>query len=235
MFSLQLFRPRHAALALYIAGVCAGAQAASADPLQATFARMDRAAAGFKGLAADVTKISHNALLNEDESFTGTMAVRCHKPHELRAVVDVLNPDARKVLLTRHKVEVYYPKKNSVQIIDLDKKDSKMVDQFLLLGFGSTSEEIRDAYAVKLGGTETVAGQKTVRLVLTPKAPDVLAKLTLVELWISDTLGIAVQQKFWEPGGDYTLATYTNIKLNPMPQELKWDIPKDAHREILNK
>jgi len=44
-----------------------------------------------------------------------------------------------------------------------------------------------------------------------------------------------VQQKFWEPGDDYIVATYTNVKLNPGPPELKWDIPKDAHKEILNK
>jgi outer membrane lipoprotein-sorting protein len=104
-----------------------------------------------------------------------------------------------------------------------------------LLGFGSNSAELRNSYKVELGGPETVAGQKSVRLVLTPKSADVLAKLTRVELWISDTLGIAVQQKFTQPGDDYTLATYTNVKLNPGPPELKWDIPKDAHKETLNK
>jgi outer membrane lipoprotein-sorting protein len=196
---------------------------------------MDRAAASFKGLAADVTQVSHNALLNEDEALTGTMAVRRPNPHELRAVVDIRKPDAKKVLLTRHRVEMYYPKNNLVQTIDLDRKDSHMVDQYLLLGFGSNSAELRNSYKVELGGPETVAGQQTVRLVLTPKSADVLARLTRVELWISDTLGIAVQQKFTQPGDDYTLATYTNVKLNPGPPELKWDIPKDAHKETLNK
>ncbi|HEY1219172.1 MAG TPA: outer membrane lipoprotein carrier protein LolA [Bryobacteraceae bacterium] len=196
---------------------------------------MDRTAASFKGLAADVTQVSHNALLNEDEALTGTMAVRRPNPHELRAVVDIRKPDAKKVLLTRHRVEMYYPKNNLVQTIDLDRKDSHMVDQYLLLGFGSNSAELRNSYKVELGGPETVAGQQTVRLVLTPKSADVLARLTRVELWISDTLGIAVQQKFTQPGDDYTLATYTNVKLNPGPPELKWDIPKDAHKETLNK
>lgn len=213
--------------------MCASALAGGADELRATFERIDRAAATFKGLTADVAKVSHNALLNEDDSFTGTMAVRRPKAHELRALVDILRPDAKKVLLTGHKLEMYYPKTNTEQIIDLDKKGSAMVDQFLLLGFGSTSEEIRKAYDVKLGGPETVAGQKTVRLVLTPRSQDVLAKLTKVELWISDTLGIAVQQKFWEPGGDYELATYTNVKL--CSPELKWDLPKNVQRENLSK
>ena len=227
--------PYHAAIALWIAGVCAAASAGGADELQATFARMDQASARFKGLAAEVTKVSHNALLNEDDSFTGTMAVRRPRPHELRAVVDIQKPDAKKVLLTGHKVEMYFPKTNTDQIIDLDRKGSAMVDQFLLLGFGSTSAEIQNAYKVELGGPETVAGQKAVRLVLTPKSAEVLAKLTNVELWISDSLGIAVQQKFWESGGDYELATYTNVKLNPVPQELKWELPKNVHKEPLNK
>jgi outer membrane lipoprotein-sorting protein len=102
------------------------------------------------------------------------------------------------------------------------------------LGFGSDSAELRNSYKLELGGPETVAGQKTVRLVLTPKSADVLAQLTKVELWISDTLGIAVQQKFWEPGDDYILATYRNVKLYPSPPELKWDIPKNAKPEKLN-
>jgi len=234
MYSRTL-TPRRAGLALWVAATCAAAQGGAADDLQPVFERMDRAAAKFKGLSADVTQVSHNALLNEDESLKGTMAVRHPKPHELRALVDIRQPDAKKVLLTGHKVEMYYPKTNTVQIIDLDRKGSAMVDQFLLLGFGNSSDEIRKAYEVKAGGADTVAGQKTVCLVLTPRSADLRAKLNKVELWISDTLGLAVQQRFWEPGGDYTLATYTDVKLNPGSPELKWDLPKDVHREYLNK
>lgn len=229
------FAPLQAAVVLCLAGICAAA-ASGADQLQATLDRMDKEAARFKGLSADVTKISHNAVLNADDRFTGTMAVRRGpKPRELRAVVEIPPPDEKRVLLTSHHVEVYYPKNNTLQIVDLDRKGGAMVDQFLLLGFGSTSAEIQKAYDVKLGGAETVAGQKTVRLVLTPKSPEVLAKLTKVELWISDTLNIAVQQQFWEPGGDYELATYTKVNLNIVSQELKWSVPKNAHKEVLNK
>lgn len=227
--------PRRAAFALWVAAICMAAPVVAADELQTVFARMDQAAARFKGLAADVTQVSHTDVINEDEKFTGTMAVRRPNSHELRAVVDIRKPDAKKVLLTRHRVEMYLPKNNTLQIIDLDRKDSHMVDQFLLLGFGSNSAELRNSYKVELLGPETVAGQKTMHLALTPKSPDVLTKLTRVELWISDTLGIAVQQKFSEPGDDYILATYTNVKLNPSPPELIWDIPKDAHKETLNK
>lgn len=233
MRSRQSLLSRHAALVVCLAGI--GGVASAADPAQPTLDRMDQAATKFKGLSADVTKISHYAVVNDDDKFSGTMAVRCGpKPRDLRAIVDIRKPDPKKVLLTSHHVEMYYPKTNTRQVVDLDKKGSKMVDQFLLLGFGSTSAEILKAYKVDFGGPETVAGQKTVRLVLIPRSPEVLAKLTRVELWISDTLGIAVQQKFWEPGGDYELATYTNVKLHTVPQELKWVLPKDAKTEKLN-
>jgi hypothetical protein len=44
--------------------------------------------------------------------------------------------------------------------------------------------------------------------------------------------GVAVQVKVYEPGGDYTLATYSNMKLRDVPEsQVKLNAPKDAHRE----
>jgi len=58
-----------------------------------------------------------------------------------------------------------------------------------------------------------------------------------VDLWISDTMGIAVQQKLYEPGGDYLLTTYTNIKLRlNLPDSLvRLDLPKSVKREYPQK
>ncbi len=234
MHSRKSLSPSHAALVLWLAAIGTAAAAAAPDPLEAALGGMDKAAAKFKGLSADVVKVAHDAVLNEDDSFTGTIAVRRPRARELTFVLDILQPDPKKVRLTGHKLEMYYPKKNEMQIVDLDKKGSKVVDQFMLLGFGSTSDELRSAYKLEFGGAETVAGQKCVRLVLTPKSPEVLAKLPKFELWLSGSLGIAVQQKLWEPGGDYEMATYTNIRLGASG-ELKWDVPKDAKKVVLNK
>jgi len=71
----------------------------------------------------------------------------------------------------------------------------------MLLGFGSNSKDLESAYSIRLGGPETVAGQEATRLELIPKSPDVLAHLKRVDLWISDAMGIAVQQKLYETGG----------------------------------
>jgi outer membrane lipoprotein-sorting protein len=203
------------------------------DLLSSTFARMDAAAAGFRGLTADVKKTSHTEFLKEDDTDSGTMAVKRSRPHELRALVSITAPDKKEVELNGHNAQVYYPKSNTVQVVNLDKKTSAMVDQLLLLGFGSNSADIQSVYRVKLGGAETVDGQKTVLLVLTPKRPETQGDVVNIELWISDATGIAVRQKFNERGGDYVLAVYTNMKLVPnLPDSsVKLNVPKNARRE----
>lgn len=203
------------------------------DLLASTFARMDAAAASFKGLTADVKKISHTEFLGEDDISSGTMAVKRARAHELRALVNIVEPDKKVVELNGHNAQMYFPKSNTVQVVSLDKKTTAVVDQLLLLGFGSTSADIQSAYTVKLGGPETIDGQKTVRLVLTPKKPETLGDVVNIELWISDATGMTVRQKFNEHGKDYVLAVYTNMKLVPnLPDaSVKLNIPKDAHRE----
>jgi len=203
------------------------------DLLASTFARMDAAAASFKGLTTDVKKISHTEFLGEDDVSSGTMAVKRSKPHELRALVSLVQPDKKIVELSGHNAQIYFPKSNTVQVVSLDKKTTAVVDQLLLLGFGSTSADMQSVYTVQLGGAETVDGQKTVRLVLTPKKPETLPDFVNIELWISDATAMTVRQKFNERGKDYILAVYTNMKLVPnLPDtSVKLNIPKTAHRE----
>jgi outer membrane lipoprotein-sorting protein len=203
--------------------------------LAATLARMDEAAAKFKGLQADVQKISHMAVINEDTVEAATIAVKRPKPNDIRVLFDFKPPNPKQVAIAGVKAAIYYPEINTVQEWDMG-KDRSLVEQFMLLGFGSNSKDLGSAYSIRLGGPETVAGQKATRIELIPKSQDVLEHLKRVDLWISDTMGIAVQQKLFEPGGDYLLATYTNIevrlnlpdsavKLN-LPKNVKWEYPQ---------
>jgi len=203
--------------------------------LAATLARMDEAAAKFKGLQADVQKISHMAVINEDTVEAATIALKRPKPNDIRVLFDFKPPNPKQVAIAGVKAAIYYPEINTVQEWDMG-KDRSLVEQFMLLGFGSNSKDLGSAYSIRLGGPETVAGQKATRIELIPKSQDVLEHLKRVDLWISDTMGIAVQQKLFEPGGDYLLATYTNIevrlnlpdsavKLN-LPKNVKWEYPQ---------
>ena len=216
--------------------VSPGAGAPAGGSLEATFARMDEAAAGFRSMSADLRKVSHTAVINEDTIDIGVILVKRPKPRDMRMLVDIKQPDPKTAVIQGHKAEIYYPKIQTVQEFDLG-KNRAMIDEFLLLGFGSSSKELQAAYSVKLGGQETVAGQKTTRIDLLPKSPDVLAHLKSVELWISDETGGPVQQKFHMTGGDYSLATYTNVKQNPdLPDSsMRLNLPKGVKREFPQK
>jgi outer membrane lipoprotein-sorting protein len=212
-----------------------GAPAAD-NSLADTLARMDEAAAKFKGLEADMQKVAHTAVISEDSVEAATIAVKRLKPHDIRVRIDFKPPNPRQVAIAGVKGEYYVPGINTVQEYDMGKSRS-LVEQFMLLGFGSNSKDLKSAYSIGLGGPETAAGQKSTRIELIPKSEDVLAHFKRVDLWISDTMGIAVQQKLFEPGGDYLLATYTNIKLRPnLPDSaVKLNLPKGVKREYPQK
>ena len=225
-----------AVFTMFAAMALAWGAPAEDSSLAATLARMDDAAAKFKGLQADMQKIAHTAVINEDSVDAGTIAVKRPNPHDIRVLMNFQPPNPRQVMIAGVKGAIYYPGINTVQEYDLGKSRS-LVEQFMLLGFGSNSKDLESAYSIRLGGPETVAGQKATRLELIPKSQEVLAHLKRVDLWISDAMSIAVQQKLYEPGGDYLLATYTNIKLraNLPDSAVKMDLPKSVKREYPQK
>lgn len=200
------------------------------DPLSAVLTRMDHAAATFKGLKADIKKVAHTEVINVDDIDVGTIMVkRGAKSRDLQMLVEFTQPEAKKLLVVGTKAQLYLltnPKE--VQDFDLTRKFRGMFDQFLLLGFGSNTAELRDAYTVRLGQpeSETVGGEKATKIELIPKSKEMLASLKKSELWISDSKGIAVQQKMYTGGGDYILATYTNMVINPSLPDLTLHLPR---------
>jgi outer membrane lipoprotein-sorting protein len=209
-----------------------GSAAFAADDLAAVFARMDQAAPKFKGMRAEMKKVSHTAAINVDETDLGSIVVKVPKPHDFHMLIDFQQPDKKAVEIAGTTVQMYYPKTNEVQIYNFGKGHKAEVEQFLKLGFGSTSKELRDAYTVTYGGPDTVAGEKATRIVLVPKSADLAAQFPKFELWISDTTGISIQQKVYEQGGNYSIATYSNMKLEPnIPDSaVKLNLPKGVTR-----
>lgn len=212
-----------------------GASAAE-DMLQMVYGRMDQASAKFKGLKADMRKVSHTAVINEENVDVGTIVVRAPKPHDLRMLIDIQKPDRKTVLISGTKVDMYLPKAGIVQEFDFGKHNRGQVEQFLLLGFGSNSKDLQNGYSVKLGGPDPVASEPATRIELIPKSKDLAAQFPKFELWISDQTGISVQQKVYEPDGSYSLATYTKMQLNVnipesdvklnLPPGVKWEYPQ---------
>jgi outer membrane lipoprotein-sorting protein len=192
---------------------------------------MDEASASFKAASANIKRITHTAVLNDNAEETGAVKMLRASPRDVRMLIDFTHPDPKSIAFQDRKAQIYYPKLQQVEVYDLGKY-SKLVDQFLLLGFGTSGRELVKSYDAKVIGEETVAGEKTVRLELVPKSDDARQQLNKVELWLHQDDAYPVQQKFYQPGGDYIFITYTNVKLNPPLQTaaVTLQLPKNVKK-----
>jgi len=210
---------------------------AADDSLAAVSARMDKASTRFKDLTADMKRVSYTAFIKEESVDTGTIAVKMPKPHDYHLLMDFRSPDPKQVQLTGTRLLVFYPRTTTAQEIDLGKTNKAQIETFMALGFGSNSRDLQNANTVKFGGPESVDGQKATRIELIPKSKDVAVQFPKFELWISDDTGISIQQKIYQPGGDYSLATYTHMKINQnLPDSaVRINLPKNVRIEHLQK
>lgn len=208
------------------------AAAPAAETLGAVQTRMDKSAAEFAALSARVKKVSYTAVIKDSAAESGTFIIKKMKPGDVRVRMEIDKPDARSIALSRKKYEIFLPKINTVQEYDLTQY-GRLVDQFLLLGFGTPVREITKSYDMVVTGTETIDGKQTTRVELRPKLASVKEHLKLVEIWIPMNDGNPIQQKFLQPSGDYTLSTYMDVKVNPLLKDadVQLTLPKNVKRE----
>jgi len=202
-----------------------------AGDADAVLGRIDKAGAAFRGMSAHLRRLSHTEAVNDDSVDSGTILLKRAHPRDLRMLIDLTEPDPKTVAFQGHKLEIYYPKMATVQEFDVG-KERALLEQFFLLGFGTSRADLQASYNLRLVGPDTVAGQKTELLELIPKSKEVLQHLTRLEMWVAEN-GYPLQQKFYLRGGDYQLATYSDMKINPdLPDSsLKPKLPKNVKRE----
>lgn len=215
-------------------GLCllSGATGLEAQSVNDILARMDAAAPNFHAIAAKISMVTYTAILSDTTTENGTLKMQRLKSGEVRAIIDfTAQSDARVLAFFGKTVRILYPKLHEYQDYDLG-KNSNMVNQFLLLGFGSSGRELAQSYQITLAGSEKVAGQETAKLVLIPKDPKVLEHLKQAEVWMANDAAYPVQQQFDEPSGNYRRATYTDIQLNPTIQgDLDLKLPPGTKRQ----
>ncbi len=208
----------------------------TASPLDDALARLDKAASGFRGLTASIRKTSYTAIIKESTEEHGRMTLFRPKSKDLRMLVEFDKPEVRAVAFQNRKIQIFYPKLMTVQEYDLGKQAS-LVDQFLLLGFGTSSRDLRQSYDITLAGEDVLSGGKADRLELIPKSAEARKNVRRIEIWISQADGVTVQQKVHQPSRDYVLISYGDIKLNPAMTEdsVKLKLPKGVKKETPQK
>ena len=189
---------------------------------------MDHAAQGFRSLTATIEHVKFTAVVSDTSKETGNLYVR--RDEKMR--IDITAPDPRTILRTGDSLFVYTPKIKRVEEYNLG-KNRYMVDQYILLGFGTRRAEVRKSYDVVLTGEDQLDGRRVALLELTPKSDEVRKQITKIQMWIDEASWLPIQQKFFEAtAGDYFLVHYSDMKedLKVPESRFKQDWPKGVTR-----
>lgn len=177
--------------------------------LKSVLQELDREAKTFGSLTANIERTKVTVVVNVKSTETGFISVRGEK-----MLLELKSPDPRTVLRTGDALYVYNPGLKRVEEYNLG-KHRELVDEFLLLGFGTSGKELKKGFLVTLLGEPLIDSQKTVLLELTPKSAQVRNQISKIHLWLDQSSWLPVQQKFFETGtNDYFVIRYSNMVRN---------------------
>jgi outer membrane lipoprotein-sorting protein len=202
----------------------------SGEDLTSVLKRMDQSATSFHSMSADLTMVTYTAILDDTTTEHGDLKMQKVKSSTEAVIHFTGSQDERTIGFFNKQIQLYTPKLNLVQVYKLG-KNAKFLDQYLLLGFGTSGKELQQAYNIELAGSEQISGQTAAKLSLVPKQAAVKEQLSKVEIWIPAASGYPIQQKFYNPSGNYRLVTYSNFQLNPELGTLKLNTPPNTKVE----
>jgi outer membrane lipoprotein-sorting protein len=186
--------------------------AQSSSGLDRVLDSMDKAAAVFHTTEASFVWDQFHKVVEDTDTQKGKVYFR-RAGDEVQMAADITDPDAKYVLFTGSKIEVYQPRIEQVTVYNTGKNKSD-VEGYLVLGFGGRGHDLLKSFEVIYLGPEKLGGLETEKLDLVPKSPKVRNNFEHITLWIDPERGISVQQQLFEPSGDYRLARYTDIRVN---------------------
>jgi outer membrane lipoprotein-sorting protein len=191
-------------------------------------AMMDKSARDFHTLTADIEHIKYTDVVKDTSTEIGKLLVR--RDEKMR--IEFFQPDRRTILRTGDSLFVFTPKINRVEEYDLG-KNRDLVDQYVLLGFGTKSDNVRKSYDVNVIGETELDNKKTVQIELIPKSDQMRKQIAKIQMWIDEASWLPIQQKFFESGSqDYLIFHYTNVMKNLKigDNQFKQDWPKGVTR-----
>jgi len=195
---------------IYLRASSAASQGHGPITLDGVLRQLDRADKNFHSLSADVERTKVTVVVNDKSVETGSILVRGDK-----MLLEMKAPDARTILRTGDNLYIYTPGLKRVEEYNLAQHRS-LVDQYLLLGFGTSGKDLQKAYLVTLLGERTLDGKKTAELELTPKSQEARNQISKIQIWLDESTWLPVQQQFNETGsGDYFIIRYSKVVPNP--------------------
>jgi hypothetical protein len=192
------------------------AKADSSPELERVLDRIDRAAAAFRTTEANFVWDQYQAVVDAKDSQEGKVYFR-RSGNDTQMAAEIAKVDgklqAKFVIFSDGKVQVYQPGNNDVVDIYDAGKNRETFESFLVLGFGGSGHGMLKSFDVTYAGPETLDGAPTDKLNLVPKSERARNMFSHILLWI-DSRGVSVQQQLFNSEGDYRLAKYSDIQIN---------------------
>jgi len=202
------------ALAALLAIMGSGLALAQNDPLQKVLNKLDGASLRFESAQADFTADSYTAVVDSHSIQKGTIAFQ-RKGDKVEMMMHVRTedgqPSEKYVLYKNGQINYYQPALKQETIL----KGGSNYDRYFSLGFGGSGQALKRDWNIKYEGTETVNGAETAKLNLTPKTPS--DQFTHIVIWVDAERGVSLKQEVFQSSGDTRTATYSNIKMNDVP------------------
>ena len=194
--------------------------------LEATLRRMDKTAEDFRSAAASFVWEQYQKVVNDTDTQKGKIYFR-RQGKEVQMAAEITDPEKKYVLFSGGKVDMLQPRINQVTEYNVGKNRAEL-EGLLLLGFGGSGHDLLQSYEVKYAGREQLGDVDTEKLELVPKSVKFRNNVERIVLWIDPAQGISRQQQFFQPGGDYRLAKYSDIELNQKVPDNAFKLKTDS-------
>jgi outer membrane lipoprotein-sorting protein len=201
------------------------AQGQSAFTLNQVFAKMDDVSKTFHSVQSDLERTRVTVIVNDKDVSTGKFYYE-RLVKEPRLKMDLLKPEQH-LLIDKGKWQLYEPNIKQVKQGPLAGHEDQ-VETFMSLGFGQSSQDLKQNFDVSLVGDATVDGRKTTVLELKPKTSKVFKS---IQMWIDQEKWITYQSKFTETSNDYSILKFSNAKINGAipPSTFDLRLPKNVN------
>ncbi len=201
------------------------------DALEKVLKRMDQTAKEFRSTQAEFVWKMYNSVVNEfAETDTGKIYFR-RAGSEVEMAAEINQPASKKVLFSKGKIQVSQPN-GQIDVYDASAHREEF-EAFLVLGFGSSPEEMRKSFEVKYVGVEKIGDVAAAKLELTPISQKIKDRFPRIELWIDPQLGLSLRQQLFQPDGDYRLADYSHFRVNQRISDNAFKLKQSANTKTI--
>ena len=135
------------ALALLLAPPAGARKGKHPTDLAEILSQMNEVSKRLKTVSANLDYTTVTVLVNDKSTESGQLLYRRGKTApEIR--IDFQKPERKVIVFKKSKGEIYLPKINQIQEYEVGQK-SDLLQQFLLLGFGTDANDLKKSYEVK--------------------------------------------------------------------------------------